>query len=141
MAAGAFLIVVGLTATGIAVSQYPLGTFQRMGPGMFPAGLGVLLSFFGVILIIQGFTRQGMRPDIRIWSPLFVLGSVAAFALIVVPFGLIPAIIAIVVLSSLAELKIKVTSVAWLCVALCILAPGVFKFGLGLQLPLFRWPF
>lgn len=138
---GALLILAGGAVSGIAISNYPLGTMSRMGPGMFPAGLGGLLAILGLILVIQSFRREGHRPDIRIWSPLFVLGGVAAFAILIAPFGMIPAILGIVIISSLAELRVKPASVALLCLALCLIAPGVFKFGLGLQVPLFRWPF
>lgn len=141
MAGGALMIAIGATVSLIAISEYSLGSLKRMGPGMFPAGLGAILTFLGLILVIQSFGKAGERPDIRFWSPLFVLGGIAAFALIIVPFGLIPAILAITIISSFAELKVRPVSLAILCLALCILAPGVFRFGLGLQLPLIQWPF
>ncbi len=141
MAAGALLMIAGATVSIVSISNYPLGTLSRMGPGAFPAGLGVLLAFFGLILVVQSLRNEGERPDLRFWSPLFVLGGVFAFAIMVEPFGLIPAIIGITVISSLAELRIKASSLGLLCLALCFLAPGVFKFGLGLNIPLFAWPF
>lgn len=141
MAGGALLLAVGATVSLYSISSYPLGTLSRMGPGMFPAGLGALLAFFGLLLVIQSFRREGQPADLRVFSPLFVLGGVAAFALLVVPFGLIPSIVGLTVISSLAQLRIKPVSVALLCVALSFLAPGVFKFGLGLNIPLFSWPF
>ena len=141
MVGGVLLMAIGAAVSLIAIGNYDLGTLSRMGPGMFPAGLGVLLAIFGLILFLQAFRRRGERPDLRIWSPLFVLGGVAAFAALVVPFGLIPAILGITIVSSLAELRIKPSSVALLCLALCLLAPGVFRFGLGLRLPLLNWPF
>lgn len=141
MAGGALMIAIGATVSLIAISEYSLGTLKRMGPGMFPAGLGAILTLLGLILVIQSIGKTGERPDIRFWSPLFVLGGIAAFALIIVPFGLIPAILAVTIISSFAELKVRPVSLAILCLALCILAPGVFRFGLGLQLPLIQWPF
>lgn len=141
MVAGGVLIIAGGATTAVSVTQYPLGTLSRMGPGMFPAGLGGILAFLGVVLTIQALRRPGYKPDIRVFSPLLVLGAIAAFALIIVPFGLIPAILAITIISSLAELRIRAQSLALLCLALCLLAPGVFKFGLGLNIPLFAWPF
>jgi len=141
MAGGALLVIAGAAVSFVSISSYPLGTLSRMGPGMFPAGLGMLLAFFGLLLIVQSFRTQGEAADLRIFSPLFVLGGVAAFALLVVPFGLIPAIVGITLISSLAELRIRPVNLALLCVALSILAPGVFKFGLGLNIPLFSWPF
>lgn len=138
---GSLLTLVGAAVAIVSVTYYPMGTLQRMGPGMFPAGLGVLLAVFGLILSLQSLRRPGERPDIRVWSPLFVLGGIAAFALVVSPFGLIPAIVAITVVASLAELRVRPLSLALLCLGLCLLAPFVFRICLGLQIPMFRWPF
>lgn len=141
IAAGALLIALGGGVSFVSISYYPLGTLNRMGPGMFPASLGILLTVFGAILALQALRRPGERPDIRIFAPIFVLGGVAAFAAIIVPFGLILAIVAIIVISSLAELRIRPTSLVLSCIGLSLFAPFVFVFGLGLQIPLLRWPF
>lgn len=138
---GVALVLVGATVSCTAFTQYPLGTLQRMGPGMFPAGLGALLAGLGLVLSLQSLRRPGKRPDFRIVSPIFVLGGVASFALLIVPFGLIPAILGVTIVSSLAERRIHRASLALLCVALCLVAPLVFVVGLGLQIPLIRWPF
>lgn len=139
--AGALLVLLGIAVTWISVANYPLGTASRMGPGMFPAGLGVVLAFLGVILALQSLRRPGPKPDIRVFSPFFVLGGIAAFAALIVPFGLIPAIVAIIVISSLADLRIRPFSLILSCIGLSLLAPFVFVFLLGLQIPLLRWPF
>ena len=141
MAGGALLMLTGGSVAATAIAYYPLGTLQRMGPGMFPAGLGALLVLFGSVLVLQAIGRPGVRPDIRVISPLFVLGGVAAFAATIVPFGLIPAILCVTIISSFANLKIDPISLALLCLALCLIAPFVFVFCLGLQIPLLRWPF
>ena len=138
---GVLLVIVGALVSYVSISQYPLGTLNRMGPGMFPAILGVVLAILGALIALQALRRRGTRPDIRVFSPLFVLGGVAAFALLVGPFGLIPAILAITVISSLAELRIRPASLAMLCLALCLIAPAVFVLGLGLRISLVRWPF
>ena len=138
---GALLAVFGLIVAVYAATSYDLGTLRRMGPGMFPMALGVILSVFGVALIIPALFREGKRPHIRIFSPLFVLLGVSAFALLVRPFGLIPAILAVVMISSVAELKIRPVSLTILSVAMCVLAWLVFRVGLGLAMPMFRWPF
>lgn len=141
MVGGLLLLLVGAAVSYVAITYYPLGTIQRMGPGAFPAGLGVILSALGLLLAFHATRRPGSKPDIRLVSPLFVLGGVVAFALLIVPFGLIPAIIAIVVITSAAELKLRPTSLVMLCLALSLLAPFVFVLCLGLQIPLLRWPF
>lgn len=137
---GSLLVLTGGAVSTVSATQYPLGTFQRMGPGMFPTILGVILVGLGVLLALQALRQEGETPDIRVFSPLFVLGGVVLFALTIMPFGLIPAIVAIVVVSSLAELSVKPLSLALLCAALSTMAALVFVVGLGLPIPLVRWP-
>lgn len=138
---GVLLILFGAAVTYTSVSYYPMGTASRMGPGMFPAGLGVVLAGLGVLLALQALRKPGDKPDIRVFSPLFVLGGIAAFAALIGPFGMIPAIVAILVISSLADLKIRPVSLVLSCIGLSLLAPFVFVFLLGLRIPLIRWPF
>ncbi len=140
MVGGLFLVLIGVTVSAIAITSYPLGSPTRMGPGMFPAGLGVVLSILGIILSCQSLRRPGDPADIRVFSPIFVLGGIVAFALIIKPFGLLPAIIIGTVVSCFAELKIKPLDTLFLCVGLCLLAPFVFRVCLGLPLALFNWP-
>lgn len=138
---GMLLMVTGSAVSAVAIWHYPLGTLQRMGPGMFPAILGVVLAGLGLLLGFQALRRTGERPDIRVLSPLFVLAGVGSFALLIPAAGLIPAILGVVIISSLADLKIRPVSLALLCLALCLVAPLVFVVGLGLPIPLIRWPF
>lgn len=141
IAGGALLIVVGLAFSFYAFANYELGTINRMGPGMFPMALGIILAAFGAMQAIPAFFRTGTMPEIRIWTPIFVLSGVAAFALMVRPFGLLPAVIAVVVISSFAELKIRPLSLLILTGSLCLMSWLIFSVGLGLPIPMFRWPF
>ena len=138
---GILLMCAGIAISAIAISNYSLGTVTRMGPGMFPAGLGFILAFLGALLFVQSFLRPGPPLDIRVISPLFVLGGIAAFALLIKPFGMVPAIVAATVCSSIADLKFRPTSLILLCLGLCLIVPFVFIFLLGLRVPLFNWPF
>lgn len=138
---GGLLLVAGLTFSWYAAEHYALGTLRRMGPGMFPMALGFVLAFFGALMLVPALLRPGPMPQVRIWTPLFVLSGVAAFALTIRPFGLIPAILAVIVVSSFAELKFRPVSLAALCAGLCLLAWLVFSVGLGIPVAMFRWPF
>lgn len=138
---GLLLLVGGLAFAWYAAGHYELGTLRRMGPGMFPMALGFILAAFGLVLMVPALLRPGAMPETRLWSPLFVLAGVAGFAILIRPFGLIPAILAVTIISSLAELRIYPKSLVLLCLALCGIAYLVFRVGLGLPLPMFRWPF
>lgn len=141
IAGGILLIVVGIGFSVYAMTHYDLGTLRRMGPGMFPAALGFILAVFGLLQAIPAFFRPGVMPDIRIWTPIFVLGGTAAFAMMIRPFGLLPAVAAVVIISSLAELRIRPVSLTLLVASLCLLSWLIFRVGLGLPLAMARWPF
>ncbi|TKT76299.1 tripartite tricarboxylate transporter TctB family protein [Aquamicrobium sp. LC103] len=138
---GALLVIVGLVFSWYAATHYDLGTLRRMGPGMFPAALGIVLAGFGAIMAVPAFFRRGEVPSVRIWTPLFVLTGVAGFAVLIRPFGLIPAILAVSIISSFAELKVRPISLTILSVSLCVIAWLVFRVGLGLPIAMYRWPF
>jgi hypothetical protein len=138
---GLILVVAGICYSWYSAESYDLGTLRRMGPGMFPMALGVVLAGFGLALMIPAFFRQGEMLRVRIWSPIFVLTGVGGFALTINPLGLFPAIVTGVVISSLAELRPRPLAVTALCVFLCALSWLTFRVGLGLTIPLWRWPF
>jgi len=138
---GLLLVFLGLVFAGYAYVQYDLGTLRRMGPGMFPVMLGGTLALLGVFHTIPALTRPGVMPEIRIFSPLFVLAGCAVFALTLLAFGLVPAVIAITVVSSMAELEIRPLRLVLLSAALSLIAWLIFGIGFGLNLPMFRWPF
>ncbi|WP_312468681.1 MULTISPECIES: tripartite tricarboxylate transporter TctB family protein [Brucella] len=138
---GILLVALGLAFSWYAAANYELGTLRRMGPGMFPTSLGVVLAGFGLVIAIPAFFRPGVMPEIRVWTPIYVLLGVGAFALTIRPFGLIPAVLSVVVISSLAELRVKPLSLTILSTALCLIAWLVFRVGLGLPVAMFRWPF
>jgi hypothetical protein len=140
MLGGVLLIGLGAFIVLYAMSHYQMGTLRRMGPGMFPAMVGGLMSVFGVILLVSGFLREGELPKVRIWSPLFVLAGVATFALLIEPFGLVPAVIGTVLVSSLAERRLQPVAIPLLAGGLCVLVWLIFRVGLGLPIPMFDWP-
>lgn len=120
-------------------ANYQMGTVQRMGPGMFPLGLGWLALAFGAITFIQALLRPGTLPEVRIWSPLFILIGIMAFAAMIRPFGLIPSIVALTAISSLADLKFRPITILVLSAVLSLMAWFVFIFALGLPMAMFRW--
>lgn len=142
MAGGLFLLVTGGLVVWHGSSHYDLGTLRVMGPGMFPVALGFILAGFGLVSVVTALSQPGgTKLHIRVWTPLFVLGGIAAFAFMIRPFGLVPATLAATAISSLAELKVHALSLIGLCIGLCLLVVVVFHLGLRLPIPLFNWPF
>jgi hypothetical protein len=138
---GALLIILGLWAGFHAMSTFDLGTPSRMGPGMFPASLGFLLAGLGALIALPALFRGGPRITVD-WRPMiFIMLGVWAFAIIVVPFGMVPAIVVLTIAAVLADTKIGIIGTAILAVALSVLAYLIFRVGLGIVLEPFRWPF
>lgn len=138
---GALLAIGGLVFTIYTVQTFDLGTPSQMGPGMFPAALGALLCFLGVAMTLLALSQKEPFPTIRIREPLFVLGSIAAFTLVVRYLGLLPATIAVVAVSSFAERRVNLVTVAGLCAVLCLMSWLIFGLGLRLPVAMLRYPF
>lgn len=137
---GSALIVVGGAAALIAAATMRFGTLTSMGPGMFPAALGGLLACFGVGIIVPALFRSGDLPTIE-WRPLIaVLAAMLSFALLVTPFGMVPAIVVMTLIASTADGKLKPLQLLILIIALSMAATLIFQIALGLQLHAFKWP-
>lgn len=140
--AGAILLLIGVCVTIYATTALSIGSVQRMGPGLFPAALGVILAGFGLAIGIPAFFRQGTQWDEIDWRPVFsVTACIAAFALTIHAMGMVPAAIVLVLIAHLAETEIKPRGLLGMLIVLPGLAYLIFGVGLGLPIPMFRWPF
>ena len=63
--AGAALIAVGALYAGYAAWDLPLGSLRRMGPGLFPVGLGALLALFGACIAVPAIGRDAALPTMN----------------------------------------------------------------------------
>ena len=136
---GLILVLAGALIASYAMATMQLGTLRAMGPGMTPAVLGAFLAIFGLIIAGMGAVSRGRLPEIQIRTPVLILASVGAFALTISRFGLIPAVSLVVVISSLADLKLGPLGLLLLCAALCAITWAIFVAGLGMQLDLVTW--
>jgi hypothetical protein len=135
---GILFIAIGIF-TALYSVHYGMGTAERMGPGYFPRGLGVLLIFLGSWLALRALRLQG--PPVPRWhwrATGVVLGSVVLFGLIVHRAGLALATVALIVLASAASPEWRPRESLIVGVVLATLAVAVFIIGLNLQLPI--WP-
>ncbi len=121
-------------------SDLPVGTLGGMGPGMLPRSLAVLLGLLGALLLVDSVLEGG--PPLERWSirgPLLVLGGVVAFGLTVRPFGLVISGPLAIMIAALASDEVRwgeTILFGGLMTAFCI---GLFKFALGLPIPLAPW--
>jgi hypothetical protein len=131
------------TGAGFAAGAtfYKMGSADRMGPGYFPFWLGLLLAVIGIVVLSASLrTRSASVAMPKFdWKVLaWILGSVAAFGVLLTWTGLVVSLVALVVVSSLASHEFKWKGALLNAVLLLALCVGAFVYGLGLQLPL--WP-
>src|SRR5690606_27613378 len=136
---GGLLFAAGLWVGLHSVSTFDVGEINRMGPGMFPAGLGVLLAAPGAAIALPAWFRGGPLPEIDWRATGFIMLGVLAFALTVAPFGMVPAIFLLTVAAVMADTKIGLVGTVLLAIALAVIAYIVFRLGLGIVLEPFRW--
>lgn len=137
---GALITLAGLAAMYYSLTAFTVGTAARMGPGYFPALVGSLLALCGIIILIPALLRAGTMPTFEL-RPLFWISlSTLAFALLLVPFGLVPAIIVQTLLAGISDCKLSWRGALLLAATLAVGATLIFKVGLGLIVPVFAWP-
>ena len=130
--AGLAFIFFSLVTLKISHS-YPMGTAARMGPGFFPFLLASILGLLCFTLAVRSlFTSETKMEGFFLRPTILILGAVLAFAILVEPFGLVLAILGLVVISSLAETEFRWWKVILLCLFLASMGVGVFVYALGL---------
>jgi hypothetical protein len=150
LVSGLIFVGLGLGAVVIALG-YPMGTAARMGPGYFPTVLGGLLAVIGLAIVVKSLgvsqpeERAGERQPglgdalLRLLRPLvFVAGALVAFAFLLPRYGLVLAVIALVMISAFADHRPRLLRAIPLAAVMAALVVLVFVRGLGL--PIRVWP-
>jgi putative tricarboxylic transport membrane protein len=155
LGSGLLLIAVALVGY-FGTLALRFGSLTAVGPGLMPRSVAVLVGTFGAVLVVTSFFAHG--PRLEKWAvrgPLFVLGSVLAFALTIrgstislgdwhltIPqLGLAVAGPLAVIISALADRETKPLELAVFTVGLTVACLGMFKYILRLPLPIlpFGW--
>lgn len=150
-ASGVMFAAVGTGALFISYG-YPIGTLHRMGPGLFPFSVSALLIAVGIGLALHSARlvdpakvseedRERARRETAalslpafstIRAAFFSLTALLVFALMMPRFGLVPATLALVFISTRAEPNYPILGALILAVIMAAIAAGVFVYGLGL---------
>jgi len=140
---GGLLIMVIGAATALQASRYDIGSLRAMGPGFFPLALGVILVLTGALMLLAtsrpaaGGEGEKRAPEWRGW--LCICAGIAAFAVLGIYGGLVPATFAVVFISALGDRTNTITAAGVLAAAMTLTCVVVFWWLLQLQIPLFRW--
>lgn len=136
--AGLMFVAFGLLALYLS-RDFPMGTASRMGPGYFPTILGVLICALGGGVMLRGFLVRGESPrNFALVQAALVLAAIGLFAWTVESLGIVVAVTAVVVVSSLASGTPRWIEVVLLALLMVALAVGLFTY--GLDLPFKIWP-
>lgn len=139
--AGGILAAVGVGVAIHAYTSYPVGTLSRAGPGLLPTFLGILLSLLGLVIAVRALFEQRRPMNLNYRALLTITAAILWFAFVVEPFGMVPAIAGLTVLSVLADGRFHFRFTLVLFASLVVLAFLIFKVGLTFQFNLFNWPF
>ena len=135
---GLMFIGFGLLALYIG-QKLALGTPVRMGPGYVPRMLSLVLLALGALVCIIAVVSRSEPVEPPKWKPItLVTIGIVCFGLLFERAGLIPALIVLVTIASLAGEEFKLTEVIGLIVALAVLCTLVFKVGLGMNIYILR---
>lgn len=121
--------------------RYAVGSLTQMGPGYFPAALGLVLATLGGGCIVQGFLSQTPDPvgTIRIEPFIMITASVISFALLIERAGMVVATFACVFLACFRRALTNPVEVFGIFVALAAFNYVAFSYALGMNFPIFWW--
>ena len=141
--AGLLCVAIGLL-TLFEANRYSIGSLGDMGPGFYPAVLGLLLVVVGVLIVLAGggaHIEDALHgfPEGAEWrGRLCIVAGIALFILLAEPAGLVAATFACVFTAAMGDRKATIAASAALAVAITLFGAVLFRGLLGVSLPL--WP-
>ena len=131
---GVMFIAFGLTALWFG-RHLAMGTSVRMGPGYVPHMLAYIMMVLGLIIAVIALYSGGEQVEAPKWKPItMVTIGIICFALLFESAGLIPALIALILIASLGGDEFKLLEVIGNIIVLTILCVVVFKIGLSMNI-------
>lgn len=136
---GVMFILFGLTALYFG-RNLQMGTTVRMGPGYVPHMLAyIMMALGGIVAVVALLTSKGEATEAPKWKPItMVTIGIVCFGLLFETAGLLPALVALVLIASLGGEEFKLIEVIGNMVVLAILCIVVFKIGLSMNISVIR---
>lgn len=135
--AGLLFIAIGVVAVAVAARDYPMGTAMRMGPAYFPAVLGGILILLGAWVAARGLrSGEKVKGDWGLKPLLLIALAVVLFGFLMSKLGLIPALVAVFVVSAAAGREFRWKEVLVLTAVMSAFAVVVLLYVLKIPYPL-----
>ena len=130
-------------AFGVAALYYgrnlAMGTAVRMGPGYVPHMLAYIMIGLGMLIAVVALVTATEPVDVPKWKPItLVTIGIFIFAALFERAGLFPALVALILIASLAGEEFKLTEVLANMAVLTALCIAVFKIGLSMNISIIR---
>ncbi|HYD06652.1 MAG TPA: tripartite tricarboxylate transporter TctB family protein [Reyranella sp.] len=130
-------------AFGVAALYYgrnlAMGTAVRMGPGYVPHMLAYIMIGLGMLIAVVALVTAAEPVDVPKWKPItLVTIGIFVFAALFERAGLFPALVALILIASLAGEEFKLTEVLANMAVLTALCIAVFKIGLSMNISIIR---
>ncbi len=141
--AGILCLAIGLLTIWQA-ETYSIGTLRRIGPGLYPAMLGVSLALIGVLIALTGsdvveHDPLHAMPEGPEWrGRLCITGGVVLFILLTEHTGMVISTFCCVFVAAMGDRTATVLRSAALAATITIFGAVLFRVMLGVSLPL--WP-
>jgi hypothetical protein len=133
---GLFLMAISL-AFGLPAMRYPIGQFERAGPGLFPLMVSGLLFIIGLVTVVRSRYVEHERLDFNFKNIAVILGSLCGLAVVSLFVNMIAGIAVMVFLAAFAG-SAKYSVVRNLKVSAGLIAVALaFQYLLGFNLPLY----
>lgn len=148
-AAGLFMIALALLAIYLS-GDLPAGTLRQIGPGMLPKSFAAICGGLGLILSLTSLRFEGERLSGWSWKGvLYVLGGAVLFGLTIRGFDIGPIHVPslglavsgplVVIVAGLAADDRNVKQLVIFAACMTLFCALLFKYALGLPIPLAPW--
>lgn len=138
---GLACIVAALPFAALSLFDLNLGTLARMGPGYFPLMVSILLAGMGMLLITGAMKKAEHDWTFVPWrSFLLIAAAPIVFGLTIRSLGMIPSVALTTAVAGMASTRTNVVAMLAVALLLSIFCVGVFHYGIGMSVPLIRYP-
>ena len=147
---GACVAAIGLLGY-FATTQLDVGTLAEIGPGLFPWALAIILIGLSLLLLVSTFRSMNVawHPTVSFRALGGIIGALLVFALLMrgtslgpvsLPaLGVTGATPLAILTAGLADKQTRWGQLAVFAVGLTLFCTALFRFALGLPLPVAPW--